>query len=205
MLSYEAVRTHSVSGRGRVGRYLRVPGQRRAAQARARYGREVLIADGAGLARWKWTAQCIAARHGKAAAEAAEQRSQAPAKEEAQRGKKAKDKSTATMGLGLKTGMQFETQPHAAARLIGPGRQPLQPAQRHRGAVVRPKQRTSSLNKPCRALFSPAIPRCHPPRAPPKDSKRPSQAAVVQQPPPPTNHRCRRRRQCSSAPRVSWA
>ncbi|GFP52227.1 hypothetical protein TASIC1_0001037900 [Trichoderma asperellum] len=39
------------------------------------------------------------------------------------------------MGLGLKTGMQFETQPHAAARLIGPGRQPLQPAQRHRGAV----------------------------------------------------------------------
>ncbi|UKZ63419.1 uncharacterized protein TrAtP1_004648 [Trichoderma atroviride] len=50
--------------------------------------------------------------------------------------------------------MQFETQPHAAARLIGRGRQPLQPVQRHRGAVVRPKQRTSSLNKPCRALPS---------------------------------------------------
>lgn len=92
--------------------------------------------------------------------------------------------------------MQFETQPPAAARLIGRGHQPLQPAQRHRGAVVRPKQRTSSLNKPCRALFSPAIPRCPPSKAP---SKRPSQAAVVRQPPPPTNHRGRPRRQSSSA------
>jgi hypothetical protein len=67
---------------------------------------------------------------------------------------KSKMQNAATTQLGLESGMQFETQPLAAARLIGRGRQPLQPVQRHRGAVVRPKQRTSSLNKPCRALPS---------------------------------------------------
>lgn len=62
--------------------------------------------------------------------------------------------------------------------LIGRRPKPLQPAQRLRGAVVRPKQRSRSLNKnpvkPCLA----AIPRCHPLKLPPKRPSRIGAAAV---------------------------
>jgi hypothetical protein len=149
--------------------------------------------DGAGLAKCKWPAQHGTAtqRQLKAATSTSNQQKEEE-KSDAKR-QKSKMQNAATTQLGLESGMQFETQPLAAARLIGRGRQPLQPVQRHRGAVVRPKQRTSSLNKPCRALPSPS-------KAP---SKRPSQAAVVQQAPPSTNHRRRPRRWSWSAPRVS--
>lgn len=140
------VPTTSVAAEG----YLRVPGRGQHAGTSVRTKARGAN-DGAGLARCKWTA------HGHGNAAAIEGSGSTSKKEATQRGKndkKQKAKTAATTQLGLETGMQFETQPLAAARLIGRGRQPLQPVQRHRGAVVRPKQRTSSLKKPCRALPS---------------------------------------------------
>lgn len=125
--------------------------------------------DGAGLARCKWTAHGTATQRQLKAAAAPATRSDAKRQNRKKKKKGSKAKTAATTQLGLEAGMHFETQPLAAARLIGRGRQPLQPVQRHRGAVVRPKQRTSSLNKPCRALPSRvATLQSPPPKGPPR-------------------------------------
>lgn len=141
-----------------------------------------------------------AAQHGTAKQrQLKEARSPATSKRSnAKRQKKQKAKNAATTTLGLETGMQFETQPHAAARLIGRGRQPLQPVQRHRGAVVRPKQRTSSLNKPCRALPSRVATLQKPP---PKGPPRPRWCSRPRHPPITAATRAGSPR----APRASWA
>ncbi|PON20487.1 hypothetical protein TGAM01_v210657 [Trichoderma gamsii] len=138
--------------------------------------------DGAGLARCKWTAQHGTATQRQLKAATSSNKHQQPAKEATQRGKKSKRQKTRRSDHATGSGNRDAFR-NSTARCRPPD-WPSPPAAPAGAAPSRCSCAAETADlQPKQTLSSPAIPRCHPPKPPPKGPPRPRWCSRPRHPP----------------------